>query len=275
MYTVVSITPLGPTKAPGFSDLRLLKGETAIENPHLATVRFVNNGDVPILASDFAGPLTIRISGFAQPGALFKGKSGEELLVDFTPYKGPLKQGIPVFRDARVAGAKPENIPVTLSVAGNVVTIAPLLLNPSDEFIVELLVSGSSPSLVADARVAGIKAIELQQPGSNMGRRLSGAIYFVVAVALTVISLLIIATRQQLMAKSVPLPPFLDRIGSLFAMVITAISAGLLMARGLQLFGLDVAAGADVKATVAILVAVIVSGVSAAIAVRSIRKEQQ
>src|SRR5437016_3834297 len=59
-YDVIAVSPLGPTQARGFADLRLLKGDKPIDEPYLATVRIFNSGDEPIAASDFATPIAIK-----------------------------------------------------------------------------------------------------------------------------------------------------------------------------------------------------------------------
>lgn len=47
-YRILAVTPIGPTQAVGFGNLRLLHGDKPVEAPYLVAVKITNTGDVDI-----------------------------------------------------------------------------------------------------------------------------------------------------------------------------------------------------------------------------------
>lgn len=168
-FEVIAVTPLGPAQASGFQDLRLQKGNDTIDQPYLASVRFVNVGEVSIVAADFEVPITI--AARLDLGRAFYGK------LDFATIKESGKKSLvePKFIDARIAGAKPSDLPLKVVVTPGAIEVGRLLLNQGDEFVVETLVSGGPPNLYVSARIAGVKDIQkLEAPLDS--RRWRGAL---------------------------------------------------------------------------------------------------
>lgn len=219
-YEVVAVTPLGPAQARGFGDLKLLKGDRLISEPYLASVRFTN-GDVEIQQSHFAVPITIRAE--PTPGSTFFLNFGFWATPDKTAKivgEGRIPKPVE-FIDARVAGKKPENLPVTLTYSPRDVAIAPLLLNPLDEFLVEILVDGGPPSLKAEARIAGIRELEETVPTVDKKARAQGILLVVLTSFLTFIALLMWVSMMMPLRK----PLLMQKkwiLGIFFVMVVVA-----------------------------------------------------
>jgi hypothetical protein len=239
-YEVVAVTPLGPTQAKGFGDLRLMKGDKPIERPYLATVRFITGGK-PIEQSDFASSVTIKSA--AKPGSVFFWKFGmQDLPLEKLSGEklGGHETWNPVFIDARVAARNPNNLPVTVTYTAQAVNIAPLLLNPSDEFLIEILVNGGPPVLTAEARVAGIKELEKIVPSPDAKSHRNGIICIVLAAALLVVAFLVWASRSlfRRFGNNAVLP--IGRIAwALAAFVITTATSALLFRQGVALLNVE------------------------------------
>lgn len=164
-YRVVSISPLGPLQARGFSDLKLSKGDKTIERPFLITISLTNSGDVNIVPSDFATPLTIK--PIASPWPIDKSKNDKKDAVPSIegsiykiPFKGLLGYiGGAQVVDARIASTSPSQIPVELVITPENLQVRPLLLNVGDEITVEMLISGDVSAIEVGARIAGVKRV--------------------------------------------------------------------------------------------------------------------
>lgn len=101
-----------------------------VEDIQLLLVEIVNTGNVPIIATDYERPLTIRYG-------------------DNTTILG-----------AEVVGRLPEDIDPKLSVTRNAIDIEPLLLNPGDEFVLKTLVKDLQENPVVVGRVTGVSEIK-------------------------------------------------------------------------------------------------------------------
>jgi hypothetical protein len=169
-YQIVSISPLVPLQARGFSDLRVFKGDKPIERPILTTIRIVNTGDLPIGAADFERALTMRPLGVTQnDGFVEKSKMLAQLehpgvTIFNVPYKGVVTSFPPVVMDARIASTTPARIPVELENSGSYLVVRPLLLNGGDEFTIELLINGDVRGIEMNGRVAGVSQITEEKP---------------------------------------------------------------------------------------------------------------
>jgi len=105
-----------------------IKGEV-VDSAVIYLLKIKNSGTEPIKPKDFERPIVIK---FAEKARIF---------------------------NAQVKNKLPENISTSLKVSGNKLSIAPLLLNPNDEFIVEVL-SASRKYPVFDSRIAGVQITE-------------------------------------------------------------------------------------------------------------------
>lgn len=206
-YRVTSVSPLGVSQAAGFKDLRLMKGDRVVESPYLATVKVSNSGDVAITEADFASPITIKpsLSLFKKffLSDLASRAGSEKLPYTFGPGAFDMSRA-PTFIDARIAGASPSNIPAKLKVLTDSVEILPVLLNPGDTVLVELLVSGGTPAFGVDARIAGVKAVEEEQSPRNWLPRFRAGSLFLVACFMLLVAWV---ARQLSRAETVVAAP--------------------------------------------------------------------
>jgi hypothetical protein len=126
-YEVVSKTELSALKGENWPDIGLWYGKKVIENGGLLTVRLGNTGNVPLYAKEFEGPITIQLKTSSR------------------------------FIAAKVIEAKPKNLIPKIEISTNVLKIDPLLLNPSDEMLIQSIVQGDISDIVIGARIGGIR----------------------------------------------------------------------------------------------------------------------
>jgi len=144
-YEVVSFTPLSsvdPNTLWSYQQAGLqftFKGET-IPQAHFITIKFTNSGNVHIPKEDYAEPISLSF-----------GKKA--MVLAFRPVK-----------------KKPVDIPVTLKTDGRNVIIDPTLLNPKENFVIEVLVSGFDGKVRIGGRIAGVKEIKDTRGGLPMSR---------------------------------------------------------------------------------------------------------
>lgn len=170
-YRVVSISPLVPLEARGFTDLKVYKGDRPIERPFLTTILIVNSGDLDIRASDFEVPLTVRALGFGGLHLLSTKEVYKQMDFAISPFNIPYKAPVsvpPQVVEARVATTNPAKIPVELITTAAQLQIKPLLMNVGDELTVEILINGDVRAIEVGGRVVGVKQInELPKPGTE------------------------------------------------------------------------------------------------------------
>lgn len=105
-----------------------VKGEV-VDNAAIYLLKIKNSGTEPINVVDFEKPMFIKFS-----------------------------DNIKIF-SAAIKNRLPQNISISHKVNGNIISIDPLLMNPDDEFEVEVL-SSSQDFPLLDSRIAGIKTVK-------------------------------------------------------------------------------------------------------------------
>jgi hypothetical protein len=196
-YRVVSISPLVPLEARGFTDLKVYKGDRHIQRPFLTSILIVNTGDVDIRGGDFEVPLTIRPIGFGGPVNWKEAKLDFSLTPFHIPYKGTASFP-PQVVEARVATTTPPKIPVELVVTPAQLQIKPLLLNAGDELTVEILINGDVRGIELGGRVAGVKQItEQPKPAVKSWREWYILIATVVVMLLAIGSASVVRLAQR------------------------------------------------------------------------------
>ncbi|MCR4305253.1 MAG: hypothetical protein NUV63_13705 [Gallionella sp.] len=125
-YEIVSRTELSALKGENWPDIGLWYGKKVIENGGLLTVRLGNTGNVPLYANEFDGPITIQL-------------------------KAPSR-----FIAAKAIEVKPKNLVPKIGMSTNVLKIDPMLLNPSDEMLIQTIVQGELSSIEISARIGGV-----------------------------------------------------------------------------------------------------------------------
>ncbi len=102
-----------------------------VDDVHLLIVGIKNSGNVPILASEFLYPPTIRASNGS------------------------------TFISAELSKFSPSNLNPSLVLNADRLELMPLLLNPGDHISIQLLTTGQNPSALPDFRIVGTSSIEL------------------------------------------------------------------------------------------------------------------
>ncbi|MGD2118437.1 MAG: hypothetical protein PVG66_08770 [Chromatiales bacterium] len=111
------------------SDIEIKYLGNTIQNLELTSLRIFNSGEVPIKADDFEREIKITFS------------DGSKI------YSIKKKASIP------------KNLAPSIKFENNKLFISPLLLNSSDSFVIDIILSGKNTSVEFDARVVGISSI--------------------------------------------------------------------------------------------------------------------
>jgi hypothetical protein len=133
-YEVVSEYPLISVDDEIKGKLQILFNGEAIENVHLLSIKFINDGNIPISAGDYERPLTINFEG-------------ESNLLSAEFVKG-----------------NPVNLIASLKVQNKIIELEPVLMNGSDFFLVKVLIGQYSGKFNIDTRIIGVKFIRRRQP---------------------------------------------------------------------------------------------------------------
>jgi hypothetical protein len=124
-----SSVALQPDVGSTVQDLQVVLDGAKINSPYLSTIKLINDGSKPLVASDFEAPLEVRINNDRQ------------------------------FVRARILNTQPTGIPGSLSFERSVVKLQPLLLNPKDSITLALITSGGQPGFEPHGRIAGVQKI--------------------------------------------------------------------------------------------------------------------
>jgi len=126
-FEIISSTP-GTQQA-----LRVLYQGVEVKQPYSTIVELTNSGSKPIQASDIDGQIEIRVSG---PANLLR---------------------------SQVISRIPESLEPQVRTNKKSIEIAPLLLNPNDRILLEILTSGGKPRFAPRARIAGVQDVKIQE----------------------------------------------------------------------------------------------------------------
>jgi hypothetical protein len=155
-----------------------------VKSMHIITMKIWNSGSVPILAADFVEPLSLRVVSSAR------------------------------LLSADIISATPFNLRPVVKIEGSLATVQPLLLNPSDSFVVKLLVQDGGEHILPVGRIVGVRAFDpVMDP--NTFSELQGQIG---------ITLFLVGNLVFLLTKT-PTPEVPKTIGVYVGYLISAIGA--------------------------------------------------
>jgi hypothetical protein len=140
-YEIISENPLISIGNEIKGQIKILFNDKPIENVNLLLIRFTNDGNQPITASDYERPISLRF------------KDNPHVL------------------SAEFADANPPNLITTIEVRDKQVVINPVLMNSGDYYTVKLLVGEYSGKFDVDARVVGVKGIRAGRSQDRIKRR--------------------------------------------------------------------------------------------------------
>lgn len=158
VLTVKSSTEIQPQGVSAQDGLDVQVDGKRLEKPSFAVLELVNSGSRPILAADFEGPLKLTVT---EPAIVVK---------------------------ARIVRAEPTSLVPRLAVAGGVVEIQPLLLNPNDTVQLSVVTANEVPKFRMQARIAGVSDVAVNEVpagnvrGNSWYRKILGCALFVVYV---------------------------------------------------------------------------------------------
>lgn len=128
-YEIISKSEIFNFKNESFSGIQVYFDTTKVRNVNSSIIKISNDGDIPISKSEFDSKLVISLN---QTVKILKSNINEKNPNDLNPI---------------------------LSVSNNQISIEPLLLNPNDQFVLQILTEGSIDSLFVNARIFGINSI--------------------------------------------------------------------------------------------------------------------
>ena len=129
IFRIASQTSLHPDAAGSIAGLQVVVDGVPLKSPYLSVIELSNDGEKPILSSEFEAPLEIRVV-----------------------------EGSSLAR-AQVTESKPNDVEAVLTIEGQLVKIKPLLLNPKDVVTISILTAGNKPQFATKARIAGISMV--------------------------------------------------------------------------------------------------------------------
>jgi hypothetical protein len=160
--SVVQTIPLQPTGTSAPGKLEVSIDGQLLATPHLSLIEIENTGKRPIAATDFDGPIEIRVA------------SGQSIA------------------RARVAEAIPSDLEAKLVAEQEKISVFPLLLNPGDRMRIAIVTSGPPPKYSSRVRIAGVTSAAINDVSNQKrspGLQLTIGIY---GFALLVASMLFI-----------------------------------------------------------------------------------
>lgn len=125
----VSTSNVADLSDPALSVLKLTYKDQTISRVTAATIQVANTGTVPIEMHDFERPLTIRFDN-------------DSMILAASPSE-----------------QEPDNLRPEITVNSSTVTISPLLLNPRDQFRLNIILRGEFKEPTVDARISGISSV--------------------------------------------------------------------------------------------------------------------
>lgn len=159
----------------GWPEVKVLYNQQEVPRATFLTIGITNTGKLPIKADDFEGPLTIL---FNKPNSVIA---------------------------ERVVAKYPKDLPAELSIDGRGIHLKPLLLNPQDEVIIEVLgkddfdlsfvsgrIVGVEPKKKNTEEKSGISVEDVRQSQINPTRTIQRSLYRIPKSVLAIVSILLL-----------------------------------------------------------------------------------
>ncbi|QSA97579.1 hypothetical protein [Methylococcus sp. EFPC2] len=171
-YDICSNSPLLTLKEEIEGKVKILYENQPVTNVHMIVFKLVNNGNVPILSSDYERPIV----------AIFEGEDTKIM-------------------SAEVVDKSPSSLSGTLTQDRNTITFPMILLNPRDYISVKCLLSNYKKSIKVHARIAGVK--EIPQITDLPARSLIGML---IGTTVMIIGISLLESSGAPISESVKLP---------------------------------------------------------------------
>jgi hypothetical protein len=159
-YKVLALEPVLTRKDIQERKVTLLYEQERVDNLTLAVVKIVNDGKVPVPASDYERPISVSAGEGAQ------------------------------FLSAEVLGTNPPTLTPTVWVTQKqqrcVVELTPLLLNAGDSVTVKCLLSGVQRNVEVDARITGVNGVMRITSGNEQAAARFLVVMFVLGMTVAI-----------------------------------------------------------------------------------------
>ena len=133
-YSVILNTSLVKVNSEVKDKIQLTFEGNKIENPYLIFVRFINNGNQYISASDFEKSIKLIFSNDTK------------------------------ILQCEATDLKPDNLALEVNYSENTINIDPLLINPNEEFTLKLIIDSPNSSFEIIDRIKGLNIKEFKEP---------------------------------------------------------------------------------------------------------------
>lgn len=177
--------PLISLQGPARKKLTVQYNNSLAEGTYLLHLAITNQGNVPITVQDYQAPIRIEVNPEA--------KILEASVIETWPAD----------LDHRLRVGETKAGSLIQDVLKNTIRIVPILLNPKDEFVVQLLVERYENRIEISQQISGIKRVEIWEESQNLARILA------VSGAFTVFFALIFLDPQLPFTLRMPSMPFL------------------------------------------------------------------
>jgi hypothetical protein len=118
-------------------DIRILYDGKDVKDPFGSIISISNSGAKPIQASDFDGKIKITV---AKPARILK---------------------------SQIVRREPRSLEPLIFTNDTMITIDPMLLNPGDLILVEILTTGGRPEFSSRGRIAGVPDVKIEESRSK------------------------------------------------------------------------------------------------------------
>lgn len=159
--------PLISLQGPARKKLTVQYNDTLAEGTYLLHLAIINQGNVPISAQDYQAPIRIEVNPEA--------KILEASVIETWPadLDHRLKEDV-----------EGQGLNLIQDINKNIIRVRPILLNPKDEFVVQMLVERYENRIEISQQISGIKRVELFDDSENLARILAVSGAFIVFFAL-------------------------------------------------------------------------------------------
>lgn len=139
---IVSVSSIQPQEQVALKGLKLSLDGKDVNHGYIAVLELLNTGSQPLPLAAYEAPIEITTLAASR-----------------------------VLR-AEVSATVPSDIRPQVSTSGSVISIQPLLLNPTDKIQLTILTDGATPVFSARARIAGVPSVEVSaEPGDIHPKR--------------------------------------------------------------------------------------------------------
>ncbi|ABX04006.1 hypothetical protein Haur_1361 [Herpetosiphon aurantiacus DSM 785] len=152
-YAIISSSQIVSINEEAKEKIQITFDGTPVEDVRLILLEITNDGDIPIIKSDYEMPITIEID------------NQEQIL------------------SANIVDVSPENLTIPLSVTNKRITLDPVLLNPEDKITIKILINNQS-NINISSRIIGINNIK----DTTIPKKSISSVVFLIFITFSVVA---------------------------------------------------------------------------------------